>query len=83
MTFLRAGSTSRRPPPDEPDIATDAPADEGHPRAIFLRGLSIGALVGAAIAGSTIWERRRGRRGRVPNGRDPEGRAGEPGPPSS
>ncbi len=27
----------------------------------FLRGISIGALVGAAIAGSTIWSRR-GRR---------------------
>ena len=27
----------------------------------FWRGLSIGALVGAAIAGSTIWERRRHR----------------------
>jgi hypothetical protein len=25
----------------------------------FLRGLAIGALVGAAIAGSTIWQRRR------------------------
>jgi hypothetical protein len=24
---------------------------------VFLRGLSIGALVGAAIAGSAIWER--------------------------
>jgi hypothetical protein len=28
----------------------------------FLRGLAIGALVGAAIAGSTIWRRRRDRR---------------------
>jgi len=25
----------------------------------FLRGLAIGALVGAAIAGSTVWQRRR------------------------
>jgi hypothetical protein len=25
----------------------------------FLRGLSMGALIGAAIAGSAIWERRR------------------------
>jgi len=25
----------------------------------FLRGLAVGALVGAAIAGSTIWQRRR------------------------
>ena len=27
----------------------------------FLRGLAIGALVGAAIAGSTLWQRRRDR----------------------
>ena len=31
----------------------------------FLRGLGIGALVGAAIAGSRIWMRRR-ERGRAP-----------------
>lgn len=31
-------------------------------RSTFVRGLAIGALVGAAIAGSTIWERRRARR---------------------
>ena len=30
------------------------------PRATqFVRGLALGALVGAAIAGSTIWQRRR------------------------
>lgn len=28
---------------------------------VFLRGLGIGALVGAAIAGSRIWRRRSGR----------------------
>jgi hypothetical protein len=27
--------------------------------AVFIRGLTIGALVGAAIAGSAIWERAR------------------------
>ena len=27
----------------------------------FLRGVALGALVGAAIAGSTIWERRKAR----------------------
>ena len=32
----------------------------------FHRGLALGALVGAAIAGSTIWNRLRG------EGRDPE-----------
>ena len=35
-------------------------------REVFFRGLSIGALVGAAIAGSAIWERWRRRR----HGRD-------------
>jgi len=35
-----------------------APGDD--PRvAQFVRGLALGALVGAAIAGSTIWQRRR------------------------
>jgi hypothetical protein len=29
----------------------------------FVRGLALGALVGAAIAGSTIWQRRISRRG--------------------
>jgi len=34
------------------------PSDaEGSSR--FLRGVAIGALVGAAIAGSTVWQRRR------------------------
>lgn len=28
----------------------------------FVRGLALGALVGAAIAGSTIWQRRQSRR---------------------
>jgi hypothetical protein len=28
----------------------------------FLRGVALGALVGAAIAGSTIWERRKARK---------------------
>lgn len=33
--------------------------DDGDPRAAtFVRGLFLGALVGAAIAGSTIWQRR-------------------------
>jgi hypothetical protein len=41
--------------PAMPDIASDADAD---PRvAAFLRGVTIGALVGAAIAGSALWER--------------------------
>jgi len=41
-----------------------APADD--PRAAqFVRGLALGALVGAAIAGSTIWQRRQSRRGQL------------------
>jgi hypothetical protein len=33
--------------------------DDDDPRAsTFARGLALGALVGAAIAGSTIWQRR-------------------------
>ena len=39
-------------------VAEDAAGDD--PRAAtFVRGLVLGALVGAAIAGSTIWQRRR------------------------
>jgi len=41
-----------------------APGDD--PRvAQFVRGLALGALVGAAIAGSTIWQRRQSRRGQL------------------
>lgn len=40
--------------------ATDGSADD--PRAgSFARGMVLGALVGAAIAGSTIWQRRQAR----------------------
>ena len=35
-------------------------ADEGaQSHSVFLRGLSLGALIGAAIAGSAIWDRHR------------------------
>ena len=38
-------------------------AQDDDPRAAqFVRGLALGALVGAAIAGSTIWQRRQSRR---------------------
>jgi NhaP-type Na+/H+ or K+/H+ antiporter len=40
--------------------------DAGTATSTFLRGLAVGALVGAAIAGSTIWERRRLRRRQPP-----------------
>jgi hypothetical protein len=40
----------------------DLPADEDGQKAVtFARGLVLGALVGAAIAGSTIWQRRHAR----------------------
>ena len=54
----------------QPDRATlidrltgGATASGDDPRAAqFVRGLALGALVGAAIAGSTIWQRRQSRR---------------------
>jgi hypothetical protein len=39
-----------------------APEDAAVPVGSFMRGLALGALVGAAIAGSTIWNRRQHRR---------------------
>jgi hypothetical protein len=36
-----------------------SPADDARGLGTFLRGLTIGALIGAVIAGSTIWSRRR------------------------
>jgi hypothetical protein len=42
--------------------ATDLEGDDGSSSSRFIRGLALGALVGAAIAGSTIWQRRRVRR---------------------
>jgi hypothetical protein len=37
-------------------------------RPSFLRGLTLGALVGAAIAGSTLWNRWQRRKARVVDG---------------
>jgi hypothetical protein len=34
------------------------PVDDDQRASTFARGLALGALVGAAIAGSTIWQRR-------------------------
>jgi hypothetical protein len=42
------------------------PEDDTPRMAVFLRGLTIGALVGAAIAGSALWERTRRRAQGVP-----------------
>jgi hypothetical protein len=53
----------------------DLPADEDGQKAVtFARGLVLGALVGAAIAGSTIWQRRQANR------RPPDAESGNPGP---
>ena len=41
----------------------------------FLRGLTLGALVGAAIAGSAVWDRLRKREDAAPGG-SPEHEAG-------
>lgn len=38
----------------------------------FARGLALGALVGAAIAGSTIWQRRQARSAPRSEGVDPK-----------
>lgn len=38
--------------------AAEAAHDDDPRAATFVRGLVVGALVGAAIAGSTIWQRR-------------------------
>jgi hypothetical protein len=41
-------------------MSRDEPGD--HTTASFLRGLTLGALIGAIIAGSSLWSRRRRRR---------------------
>jgi hypothetical protein len=38
--------------------------DDDRSTASFLRGLTIGAIVGAILAGSSFWQRRRQRRHR-------------------
>lgn len=45
--------------------------------ATFLRGLTVGALVGAAIAGSRIWRRRGRRAAGSARGRDGSAGAGD------
>jgi hypothetical protein len=55
---------SDRPTPLEAIIravAGGAHDDDDQRASTFARGLALGALVGAAIAGSTIWQRRHAR----------------------
>jgi hypothetical protein len=42
-------------------VAGGSPEDRDERASTFARGLALGALVGAAIAGSTIWQRRQAR----------------------
>jgi hypothetical protein len=43
-------------------VAGGSDADGDERTMTFARGLALGAVVGAAIAGSTIWQRRQARR---------------------
>jgi hypothetical protein len=45
-------------------IAGGARDDDDQRATTFARGLALGALVGAAIAGSTLWQRRHARQDR-------------------
>ena len=47
-------------------IAGGARDDDDQRATTFARGLALGALVGAAIAGSTIWQRRHARHVHAP-----------------
>jgi hypothetical protein len=49
-------------------IAGGSSEDNDQRATTFARGLALGALVGAAIAGSTIWQRRHGRSSLGPDG---------------
>ena len=52
----------RIPAPLEAIVRAIAGSDDDDQRATtFARGLALGALVGAAIAGSTLWQRRHAR----------------------
>ena len=44
-------------------LAGGSGAERDERASTFARGLALGALVGAAIAGSTIWQRRMAQRG--------------------
>lgn len=64
--------------------AAEEAGDDDVRATTFVRGLALGALVGAAIAGSTIWQRRHARLARpgVPAGlRQASAEPGMPSPP--
>lgn len=72
---------SRVPAPVEAMIRAVAGGSgpDGDERAMtFARGLALGALVGAAIAGSTIWQRHLARRSRLAGTPEPGGDTGTP-----
>ena len=58
-------------------VAGGAHDDDDQRATTFARGLALGALVGAAIAGSTIWQRRHARSMR-PSAGPPSGGAERP-----
>ena len=61
MSDRSRASKPSRPPIVQPDVTLPGFIGsrlEAHPS--FTRGLSLGLLVGAAVAGSTIWGRLRG-----------------------
>jgi hypothetical protein len=57
--------------------AAEAVTGDDQRATTFARGLILGALVGAAIAGSTIWQRRRQAGPRSGAGEDRDGRVGQ------
>jgi hypothetical protein len=63
-------SDDRIPAPVEALIRAIAggSTDDDQRATTFARGLALGALVGAAIAGSTIWQRRHARAAMPPGG---------------
>lgn len=67
-------SAGRGPDPIERLLGATRPADGGDSPTVasFLRGLTIGALVGAAIAGSALLGRRRAHREERPSAPAPE-----------
>jgi hypothetical protein len=57
------------------DRLLDLPGETDPRAATFARGLVLGALVGAAIAGSTLWQRRHARTTATPGRQERDARA--------